>query len=95
MNRSTKLLAAVALPLLFIGGCTQLSAEDKALLTSTRQAADEAKAAATQAEAAANKAAASATESADAAKAAAADAAAAAERANRMFQRTQRKAAGN
>ena len=78
MTLSTKFLATMALPLLLIAGCNSgLSAQDRAVLNNTRQAADEAKAAAQQAADAANRA-------ANASQAAAADAKAAAERANRM-----------
>ncbi|HTY67281.1 MAG TPA: alanine-zipper protein [Alphaproteobacteria bacterium] len=91
MNRPAQFLVHAALPMMLIAGCTQLSADDRALLDSTRQAALDAKAAA-------DRAAAAASQSAEASKAAAASAAAAAneaqaasQRADRMFQRTQRK----
>ncbi len=91
MNRVAKFLVTAGLPMMLIAGCTQLSAEDRALLDSTRQAALDAKAAA-------DRAAAAAAQSAEASKAAAAsaseaakDAGAASQRADRMFQRNQRK----
>jgi hypothetical protein len=98
MSHSAKLFALMGLPMLLIAGCTQLNAEDRALLDSTRQAAVDAKTAADRAAEAANRAASASTQSADASKSAAAaaqaaanDAKAASERADRMFQRTQRK----
>jgi hypothetical protein len=95
-----KLLAVVALLMIPIAGCTQLSAEDRALLDSTRQAALDAKATADRASDAANRAAAACSQGVDVARAAAAsaaraagDARLAAERADRMSQRSQRKPA--
>lgn len=77
MRRVPLALAALALPVLLAAGCTQLSTEDRALLT---QAQTDAKAA--QMEAA---------KASAAAQAAAADAKAANEKADRMFARAQRK----
>jgi len=85
-TRMTRLLIFAA-PLVLLGACTTLSAEDRVLLEQTRAAAQEAKDAADRA---ANAATAAERNSA----ASAAEAKAAAERADRMFQRTQRKGAG-
>ena len=79
-----RFMTAVALPMLLIAGCTELSADDRALLQSAQKSASEASAAAQQAADAANRAAAASQQSAN-------DAKAAADRADRMFQRSQRK----
>ncbi len=84
MRLPTKLLATVALPMLLIAGCTELSTEDRALLQNAQKASADAAASAQQAADAANRAAASAQSSAT-------DARAASERADRMFQASQRK----
>ncbi len=79
-----RFLTAAVLPMLLIAGCTQLSAEDRAALQNAQKSAADAADAA-------NRAAAASQQSAAAAQSASADAKAAAERADRMFQRTQRK----
>ncbi|HTY65630.1 MAG TPA: alanine-zipper protein [Alphaproteobacteria bacterium] len=84
MRCPPKALAAIVLPMLLIAGCTQLSADDRALLQNAQKSASDAAAAAQQAADAANRAAAASQQSAS-------DAKAAAERADRMFQRSQRK----
>ena len=91
MNRAAKFLVRAALPMMLIAGCTQLSADDRALLDSTRQAALDAKAAADRAAAAASQSAEASKAAAASAAAAANDARAASQRADRMFQHTQRK----
>ncbi len=85
MRLTPKFLAIAALPLLLAaGGCTELSAQDRATLDNAAKSSQAAAAAAQQAADAANR-------SAAAAEAAANDAKAASERADRMFQRSQRK----
>ena len=80
-------ILAVAL-LAATAACTQLSAEDRALIDQSRADSQRAAESATRAERAAQAA-------SEAAQRAASDARAASERAERMFQRTQRKAAGS
>lgn len=98
MIRPGRFALAAVLPIMLMAGCTQLSADDRALLDSTRQAALDAKASADRAAEAADRAAAASSQSAAAAKSAASaatdaanDAKAAADRADRMFQHNQRK----
>jgi hypothetical protein len=93
MSKRGFLIASLIAPLLLLGACAQLSTEDRALLESSRQAAADAKVAAQQAVDAANRSAAASQTSAASAAKAADEAKAAAERADRMFQRTQRKPA--
>jgi len=89
MPTSTRTLLIAAVPLLALGACSSsLSSEDRATLEQTRAAAQDAKASAAAAER--NSAA-----SAAAAQRSAEEARAAADRADRMFQRTQRKGAGS
>ncbi len=76
----------VLVPVIALGACTQLSDQDRALLTSANQNAEQAKALAQQALDAAKAAQASASQ-------AAADAKSANEKADRMFQRSLRKVA--
>ncbi|HVJ55962.1 MAG TPA: Lpp/OprI family alanine-zipper lipoprotein [Aliidongia sp.] len=80
-------------PMTVLGACTTLSDQDRALLTSASQNAEQAKATAQQALAASQAAQSSAASAAQAASQAAADARAANEKADRMFQRSLRKTA--
>ena len=96
--RTMRTLLVAAIPLVALGACTTLSDQDRALITSANQNAQQAKDLAQQALDAARAAQASAngaTQSANAAAAsasqAAADAKAANEKADRMFQRSLRK----
>ncbi len=77
-------IIAVIMPLALIGACTTLSDQDRALLTSASQNAEQGKQIAQQALAASQAAQASAAQ-------AAADAKAANEKADRMFQRNLKK----
>lgn len=80
-------------PVVALGACTTLSDQDRATLTTASQNADQAKAMAQQALDASRAAQASANSAAQAAAQAAKDAQAANEKADRMFQRSLRKAA--
>lgn len=86
----SRTIRSLALGLLALGGaaCTQLAPEDRALIDRAASDAQRAAEAATRAER-------SAQAANEAAQRAAADARAAAEKSERMFQRTQRKAAGS
>ncbi|HXP77217.1 MAG TPA: alanine-zipper protein [Stellaceae bacterium] len=86
-----KRLLVVLVPVLFMGACTTLSDQDRALIASANQNAADAKAMAQQALTAAQAAQASSANAAQSASKAAADAQAANEKADRMFQRTLRK----
>ena len=96
--RTLRLLVLTALPLAVLGACTTLGQEDRALIASADQNAQQAKALAQQAldaakmaQASANAAIQSANAAAQSAGQAASDAKAANEKADRMFQRSLRK----
>lgn len=80
-------------PVVALGACTTLSDQDRALLSAASHNAEQAKTMAQQALDASRAAQASANSAAQAANQAAADARAANEKADRMFQRSLRKAA--
>jgi len=81
----------VLVPILALGACTTLSDQDRALLTSASQNAEQAKTTSQQALDAARAAQASANSAEQAANQAAADAKAANEKADRMFRHSLRK----
>lgn len=84
MSISLRNGSVILLGALLATACSQLSAEDRALLTQTQATANDAKAEATRAANAAQ-------QSAEQARAAAAEARAANEKVDRMFSRSQRK----
>jgi protein tyrosine/serine phosphatase len=89
--RNLKSILVALVPVVALGACTTLSAEDRALISSANQNADQAKQMAQQALSTAQAAQSSANAAAQAANQAAADAKAANEKADRMFQRSLRK----
>ena len=91
MRLPLKALVLVALPLATLGACTTLSEQDRALIASANQNAQQAKDLAQQALNAAQAAQASSSAAAQSATQAASDAKAANEKADRMFQRSLRK----
>lgn len=86
-----KLILTTLVPLLVLGACTNLSKEDRALLTSASQRAEQAENVAKAALTASQAAEASATKAEQAADKAAAAAQAASEKADRIFAHEQRK----
>lgn len=89
--RTLRTLALAALPVMLLGACTGMSAEDRATLASANQNAQQAKDMAQQALTTAQAAQTSANQATQSANQAASDAKAANEKADRMFQRSLRK----
>jgi len=89
--RKLHMLILAAAPVVMLGACTTLSDQDRALISSANQNAQQAKDLAQQALDAAKAAQASANAAAQSSSQAASDAKAANEKADRMFQRSLRK----